>query len=503
MGNGMQEQAVDLPPLAERGPSRLCRNLILLLIAVGVTCRLVQYLAAISFWHDEACLVLNVMDKTPRQLVGALNYDQTAPPLFLLALKGSAQWLGYTEYGLRLVPQLMALLSLPLFAWLAWRLLAPAAAAWAVALLALSPDFIMHGAEVKQYSGDVLAALVLWTVALAPRRPASDALRLAMLAWVSAGLIWFSEASLFVFGGIALVYLPRIIRGRPVRGLKYLACVLPVLVSFAALYWISMKPQQTGNLYAYWTDHDGLPDYSHPLRLLVWPFKSLLQLHNYAFEPWGPINLGLSVLGVWVLAGQKRRPLLGILLAPVALTFLAALAGRYPFGGSRVTLFLMPAVLLLMGVGLTNLHRLPHPTLRKWAWVLPALLLGGGLVQGAYFVAFPRNQSHLRPVVQYVREHRRPGQPIYVPTGISWVEFQCYWRRPDPPLVLTPENIEPLERAERFWLVFEFDPAQGLKKREKFLQQARSIGVQEDQFIIPGGAAYLFHRTSPVDAHLQ
>src|SRR5262249_6781698 len=53
------------------------------LVAVGLGLRLYHYLRDPSMWHDEAALVLNVLDKGFRSLWGPLFFAEAAPPLFL------------------------------------------------------------------------------------------------------------------------------------------------------------------------------------------------------------------------------------------------------------------------------------------------------------------------------------------------------------------------------------------------------------------------------------
>ena len=62
--------------------------LVLAAVAFSFVCRIAQYIYNPSFWQDEAALVLNIRDKTAAQLRGPLQYDQAAPPLFLLAERG-------------------------------------------------------------------------------------------------------------------------------------------------------------------------------------------------------------------------------------------------------------------------------------------------------------------------------------------------------------------------------------------------------------------------------
>jgi hypothetical protein len=484
-------------PRALQWLTRHAGRLIVLTVLFGMGCRLAQYAARISFWHDEASIVLNVEDKTARQLMGPLDQAQTAPPLFLLALRACYVTMGGSEYSLRLVPEALGLAALPLFAWLTWRRLSPLAALAAVVLLALSPTLISRCAEVKQYTGDILAAVTMTAMALLMRRPASPTMRLALFALVTAAVMWWSEPVIFVFGGISLAMLPSILRGgRPTRRLlAYLAANLPALLSFAILYHLSMRVQQCPQLYDYWVDKGMLVDYSRWMYLPLWLLRRVVQLCDYAYEPWGPVVALLAIAGAVAL--RRRREwgggnTLAILLAPVALTMLAGLLRQYPFGGARVTAFLTPGVVMLAAVGLEGLLRQRRwKQLRLAGGVAGLVLIMGGAAPALYHLAVPRNDSHIRPAVAYVRQHRLPGDLLCPGTYISWIDMLCYWRRPDPPVV---ELWDPAaaRKAHRFWLIVEFAPDQGLRKRQALLDEASKIGRQRDAFIANGGAAFLF-----------
>src|SRR5439155_17151949 len=121
----------ELLDLEGAGARRVCGKLILIALLIGAGCRIAQYLARPSYWNDEAAVVINVMHRDCRQLLEPLDYAQAAPPLFLWMERGMLRAFGPGEWSLRFPPVLLGLLSLPLFAMLAWRLLPPTSAFWA------------------------------------------------------------------------------------------------------------------------------------------------------------------------------------------------------------------------------------------------------------------------------------------------------------------------------------------------------------------------------------
>ncbi|MBI3264820.1 MAG: hypothetical protein HYZ58_16980 [Acidobacteria bacterium] len=269
---------------------------------------------------------------------------------------------------------------------------------------------------------------------------------------------------------------------------RYLACHLPVLVSFALLYWAAIRRQRSPILASYWAEQ--FPDWHRVLELPAWLVASLVELCNYPYKPAGIAILGLAVAGGLALCRQGKAGLLAVLAAPVVVTLLAACAGQYPFGGSRLTVFLAPAVFLLAGAGVGGIGQRLPPRWSRWWWLLPGTLLAWGLAQAAYHLAVPRTRSHMRPAVEYLRAHRQPGEGIYALYTHGAV-FRCYWRQPEPRLRLEMDPVQAIP-WRRFWIVFAFPPRRGFREMQPVLDEVQTGAELRDQFVVAGGAALLF-----------
>src|SRR5256885_8776879 len=70
-------------------------------LALGLAVRLRHYVAAPSYWYDEAYVLVNVFDKSFAELTGPLRCDQAAPPLFLWALRALYLLAGGSEWVMR------------------------------------------------------------------------------------------------------------------------------------------------------------------------------------------------------------------------------------------------------------------------------------------------------------------------------------------------------------------------------------------------------------------
>jgi hypothetical protein len=464
--------------------------LVLAFVLAGSIFRIGQYLSQRSFWHDEAFLVLNIQDKTARGLLGRLEHDQAAPPLFLLAQKGLVSWLGQSEYVYRTLPVAFGVGGLVLFGGLALRVM-PQAAPWAVALMAFSDKLIWHSSEAKQYSSDVFVAVLMLYIAAG--RPGMSAMaRLTIAAALATAGMWFSHAAIFMFGGVSLALLPRILREGRWRIAVYAALNATVLASFVLLYWFSIRLQQTQYLREYWSDR--FPDWSRPLLVPWWLVRQVFEFGNHPYESLGWLMVLLAGAGGVLLYRTNRLQLLGSCLAPIGLVIVAACVQKYPFGGSRVTVFLLPGVCMLAAAGVEQLRLHLGKEHRRWWWVAIVPFLGMGLVQGTYHLFSPRTKSHIRPVAAYVRERRQADEAIYVMDGRRAnrsLEMFCYWRPEGP--VYTDRRPRGAIATERFWIVAAIEPGD-FEHLSPILKYVASVARERGRYEVRGGIALLFEK---------
>src|SRR5262249_12900512 len=134
------------------------RRSLTVVAAIGIALRLFHYLRDPSVWHDEAALIVNVLNLDFTQLLGPLMWHEASPPLFLWLERAVVLVLGDSTYALRLVPLLASCLSVVLFTSTVRRLLTPVAAFWAALLFAASDRLLWHACEAKPYAVDVLLA---------------------------------------------------------------------------------------------------------------------------------------------------------------------------------------------------------------------------------------------------------------------------------------------------------------------------------------------------------
>jgi len=480
-------------------------------VGFGVLSRLRQYLFNRSLWFDEALLALNLLDRSAYRLVTEpLALNQGAPPGFLLLEKLVIFAFGSGEYALRLVALLAGMVALVLFAVLSRRLLGAGwAAVLAVTLLAVLEPLIYYASELKQYSADVMwAVLILLTVTWArSRRERGGAL--LVLAGLGAVAVWCSHPAVFVLGGAAVVLSWESLRRRELREIGTVAGMMAAwAASFILLYRVSLRALAANQILTGFWNSSFMPLPPQSLDELKWFPDTLFGLFR---NPGGLYLLGLGgalfLVGCWSLLRSNSRRLT-LLAGPMALALIASALHLYPFGG-RLLLFLVPALVLLMVEGMRVLWR--HT--RSSSWVIPGLLVAVLLLypmsSSLRHLAQPHTREEIKPVLEYVQQHRKAGDVIYlyrwsVPAFTYYADRygldldECIkgtaathdWR-------VCVKDLPRLRGLPRVWVIFSHALTckwadRGADDEEVVTFWLDNAGMRLDSFSAPGSSAYLY-----------
>jgi hypothetical protein len=346
----------DVAPLDARWQTRLIWGFLVL----GIVARAVRYLLRFPLWEDECFLAANFIDRGYLDLLQPLNYHQVAPLGFLCIELTCVKLFGFNEWSLRLCPFLASLTGLFLFRRLASRLLTGTALVLAVALFCVTYSGVRYAAEAKPYGIDQFVALVLLTLAVECwRRPEQS-----RWLWILTGLIPFallvSYPSVFVAGGISLVIALVLWKsaGTTVRGYAaWAAFNLVLLASFGGLIWLTSRNQaaaELGWMQNYWKDN--LPSLSSPLSFAWWMLVvhagDLMAIPIGGERGASTLSFVMCLIGVAAVVRARRTVLLGLCLTPAVLNIVAAILGRYPYGGHvKFSQYLAPAICMMLGIG--------------------------------------------------------------------------------------------------------------------------------------------------------
>jgi hypothetical protein len=361
---------VDLAPSSpeELVHARRYQSAIWGFICLGFVLRLIAYLSNYPLWWDEAFVAVNLLRRDFLALTLPLDYGQVCPILFLWGELVSVRALGFSEWSLRLIPLLSALISLFLFRFASGQIAQGRAQLLAVAIFAVAVHPIRHAADVKPYASDLLVALTLQTLAIAWVRHRERVLRLwALVAFVPFSLM-LSHPSVFVVGGIAVALTLEVIVTRKWSvTLAFLAYGFVAIASYALLYALVTRGQATSaspGMRQMWShSFPPLDSIFGFLRWLVVAHTGDMLAYPCGGEHGGSsFGLLACVVGSVVLWRARRRAALACLLAPLGLAMLAAALRLYPYGGpaphgssARIMQYAAPAFCLLIGLGASRM----------------------------------------------------------------------------------------------------------------------------------------------------
>ena len=338
-------------------------------VVLGVIARLRQWLGARSLWLDEVLIADNLVHRGFGTLATRpLAHFQIAPLLWLELEHLSVQLFGPGERALRLLPLLAGIAGVLLTWVLARRLLPEVLVPVAVLLVALHPGLIYYSNEVKQYSTDVLAVLLLALLAqnVASRVDDGPALRRLTLGGVVA--VWFSHVAVFALAGISLILVTRPLVARdPRRALRAALALSPWVLAFLASYEVTLHSiQSSTELSNYWR-------HTYPQSVLGLPGWFVQRWHDLAGNParltLPGLALPLLLFGL-VRLGWFGRRWAALTWAAVPMAVLAAAVHAYPFA-DRLVLWVVPLVALALAA------TLPH---RLEQWALAWLLIGSAML---------------------------------------------------------------------------------------------------------------------------
>jgi hypothetical protein len=400
-------------------------QLIVVLVGIGVVLRVAQYFANRSLWFDEAGLALNIIDKSFGGLTKPLDFNQAAPIGFLFVEELASRALGFSEYALRFFPLVCGLLSIPLFVWLARRVLSPLAVPLAVLLFVVADGLIYYSSEVKPYEGDVAAAVGLLA---AGTLLASDmrmgGARALIIAVVGLALIALSFPAVFMVAAIAGTLAVRLaFDWREGFSSSVALVVLSWLLASIAIAIFGLT--KSGQIRESFEAGSGLflgvtGSPLHAVNVMGTNVAAAIGfLQERPFNHLEKIALLCAVIGLLGLLRQNRTHL-SMLVAPVALLLVASAAHLYPIS-LRTELFLVPVVILLIAEGIAQLVQW---TPRSWrtgvALVLVLAVATGPIWLAGDRLIHPRTREEIRPVLTFIRDHWRTGDAIYVHYGAQY-----------------------------------------------------------------------------------
>ncbi|MGA9771896.1 MAG: glycosyltransferase family 39 protein [Blastocatellia bacterium] len=482
------------------------KRLAWLIIAFGILLRATQYLFNAALYVDEGALALNIIKRSFAGLLEPLDSEQAAPVGFLFLEKLAFLAFGESEYALRLFPFLFSIVALYLFYEVARRLFNSWTVPIALAFFAVSGHVIYYAAQIKQYSSDIAITLLIILMGLEFDSKPLNGRRWTIFAATGAIVVWLSHPSIFVLAGVGMTLALSAISKKDWPGFWKLAGVYTVWVlSFAAFYLISLR-NLSGNqtLEKSWAKKGTfMPLVPRSIADLEWyPGAIVKMFSNPGGLPFPLIAALVFIIGCVALFLKNKKQLL-MLTAPLLLTMLASGLHKYPFG-RRLLLFLIPAVLMVVASGIEYIITKKPPYTIAAGFAISALLLfqpAGGATSN---MLHPYARQDIKPIMAYVRDHRQPGDLVYVyhHQRESFLYYAKRYGFNESDYILGidardeskrradwdayQKDLDRLRGRSRVWLMFShIRRIQNIREDEFMLQYLNGLGTKLDEFI-PG-----------------
>jgi hypothetical protein len=392
-------------------------------LTVAAAIRPALFLRPHSLWLDDAWPALVVKADSLRDFLLAAG---TAPG-FALLLRTWLGVVGFTELHAQMLPFVAGVAAPPLLYVVALRRgFAPRPAMIATALLSASAVRATYSTHVKQYSIELLIAVLILFVSL------------GLVDRRSSGRLWFATAGSCVIatvfsGSLAVVAAPRqvvaaqtpIVRRSPHRTR---AVVLTVgFAVFALMWWAAIiRPAVNPALVAFWEGHYIELDGVRALSTTVVGLRRLFfQFVPSAGTAWIPAAFFVAGL---VRLFQRDRAVASVLGLPVVAALALAAAHRAPIG-TRTDQYLYAFLALATAIGVDEaislVERASSARRRHAARALAVALV---LALAAACRSSPYPLEDVKPIVRRIeRTSTDEAVVIYWPTAYA---FGLYTRWP-------------------------------------------------------------------------
>ncbi len=485
------------------------------LLAVGTILRLRQYLTFRSLWADEASLAFNLANRTFGGLTQPLDYQQGAPVGFLFIEKLFLVLLGNKDYILRLFPLFAGIISIYLFYRIASSWFNGILGVVAASIFAVSWHLVYYSSELKQYSSDVMVALLLIHLSGNCFREKARAWDFLILGAAGALGIWISHPSFFILAAIGLaLVLHKLTRNRELPWVWIFGLGTAWLVSFGLEYFVSLQHLVANEFLQHYWRKAFMP--IPPWDKSEWFAKAYASVLYISLDR-TDLVLKFIIPGLVFLGSisflVRNRACAIITLLPFLETLLASGLQRYPFK-DRFILFLVPLLLLLVTAGLHQAYTL----ISKWNRRL-ALATCGTLALVLFFLPVqnsflhfvtPYNKADIKPVLEYVSEKRKVDDIVYVfhgadPAfnyyapfyGLTTGQIIVGFDTTDKEIALDGfyKDVEKLKGNERVWFIFSDIVDCGNCEGDKqafYVTYLDGLGALLEQYNAPGANGYLY-----------
>jgi hypothetical protein len=389
-------------------------------IAIGIVARISLYVANRSLWLDEAMLAESVAGRSWLGLLTPpLSNGQSAPVLYMVAVKAVCSVLGYSEFSLRIFSLLSfiglliceSVLLKKAFGLNTYKI------ASVLAITALLPTYIWYSNEFKPYMADVFfVVLTISLYSLYQRKK----LNLPVLTALYIVVMGFSTPAVFFIGGAMLCEFISAVFGKDRRRIVSVFASGTVIAAVFALYYLWWMVPAVGPMNEYWNQPGSKRITIELIQNIFTPFSnSVISIAKYMW-----FFIPFASLGIYSLIRSKNKIASAVVFSFILL-FFAVLIGKWPLV-NRLWLFLPTIILLFFPFGFDFIAKRYKISAEIGFWIAVGIVIYQLTIScfNNWNITHADRQE-INPLIAYVRENIREGEKLYVyPSAVPTFRFK-------------------------------------------------------------------------------
>ena len=311
---------------------------VIFICALGAYLRLNLLFYPHSIHVDEARVALNIIDRSYLGLFKPMDFEQVAPPLFLVICKFFYTFIkfNYTSFFsdilLRFFPCISGILVIPAFGYLLQKLFKnKLLTIIGMFLLAINPAAISFSAKLKQYSTEMLVSVII-LITFIKIHPGKTHLKNSLYFLLLGFMNFFSMTALFFYpGGIAYLLMKHKQKTK-----QLVLCTIPliILIILNIYFILSVYNVHYNIMSGFWEAN-----------FIAKPYNFIKTMLNELFRINFYIVLIPFILGTLLLLKKNLKDFL-LIASPIPIIYLLSIINYYP-AEERLLLFILPCVLTL------------------------------------------------------------------------------------------------------------------------------------------------------------
>jgi len=396
-------------------------TLLIIILAASIYIRF-KNLAERSLWLDEAWVANAITESNLKELITSSFH---APLFFVLTIHLIVSFLPNNELFLRLLPCLFGIGTLIIFYSIIRKHTGKLAALISLLLLSFSYNFVHYSQELKQFSGAMFFTILL--VYLCERVIAhnkmGDWIALLLMSIIGIG---FDHSTVFIIATVFIVLL--ISFHQKQYWIKTFGFGSAVFAFFAVFFLFHLRHQIARSLVSaqqYWTSY--YPNLNSFSAFIKWLSHSTIKIFDFFSFPYFPVSLIIIIAGLFLFHKRSQRRFVIYILLPIILVLAASFFKRYPYGGSRMMIFVAPLLYISFAKGLDFIiNKLERSKLYIPILVLVVFIAVPPVSSFIEIAKNPLRLEEVRPLLDELQGHIELGDQIYVYYGAKEA-FKYYY----------------------------------------------------------------------------